>query len=119
MVPQTRAAMNPGTGPCTRDSALLRNLSEAAESQILWDRDLGTERPMAMLNWGFRLRHTAGRRQAGYWSWRAHTSIHSSSVNLRPAERMSASSWKYFSRGGPGANRMSIRAGAPLSLEKA
>jgi anti-anti-sigma factor len=23
-VPQTRAAMNPGTGPCTRDSALLR-----------------------------------------------------------------------------------------------
>jgi hypothetical protein len=42
--------MNPGTGPCTRDSALLRNLSEAAESQILWDRDLGTERAMVMLN---------------------------------------------------------------------
>ena len=59
------------------------------------------------------------RRQAGYWSWRAHTSIHSSSVSLRPAERMSASSVKYSSRGGPGANRMSIRAGAPLSLEKA
>jgi hypothetical protein len=31
---------------------------KAAESQILWRRDLGTERPMAMLNWGFRLRHT-------------------------------------------------------------
>ncbi len=59
------------------------------------------------------------RSQAGYWSWRPHTSIHSSSVSLRPAERMSASSWKYSSRGGPGANRMSIRATAPLSLEKA
>jgi hypothetical protein len=58
-------------------------------------------------------------RQAGYWSWRAHTSIHSSSVSLRPAERISASSVKYSSRGGPGANRISIRAGAPLSLEKA
>src|ERR1700722_16067237 len=57
-------------------------------------------------------------RQAGYWSWRAHTSIHSPSVSLRPAERISASSVKYSSRGGPGANRMSIRAGAPLSLEK-
>ena len=58
-------------------------------------------------------------RQAGYWSCRAHTSTHSSSVNLRPAERISASSVKYSSRGGPGANRMSIRAGAPLWLEKA
>jgi S-adenosyl methyltransferase len=58
-------------------------------------------------------------RQAGYWSCRAHTSIHSLSVSLRPAERMSASSVKYSSRGGPGANRMSIRAAAPLSLEKA
>jgi len=58
-------------------------------------------------------------RQAGYWSWRAHTSIQSSSVSLRPDERISASSWKYSSRGGPGANRMSIRADAPLSLEKA
>jgi hypothetical protein len=26
------------------------HLSEAAESQIMWDRDLGTERAMAMLN---------------------------------------------------------------------
>ena len=57
--------------------------------------------------------------QAGYWSCRAQTSIHSSSESLRPAERMSASSWKYSSRGGPGANTISIRAGAPLSLEKA
>ncbi len=57
--------------------------------------------------------------QAGYWSCRAHTSSHSSSVSVRPAERISASSWKYSSRGGPGANMMSIRAGAPLSLEKA
>ncbi len=47
--------------------------------------------------------------QAGYWSWRAHTEIQSSSVMVRPDERMSASSVKYSSRGGPGANRMSIR----------
>ena len=32
---------------------------------------------------------------------------------VRLDERMSASSVKYSSRGGPGANRMSIRAGAP------
>ena len=60
-----------------------------------------------------------GRDQAGYWSWRAHTSIQSSRVMVRPDERMPASSVKYSSRGGPGANRMSIRAGAPLSLAKA
>jgi hypothetical protein len=59
------------------------------------------------------------RAQAGYWSWRAQTSTHSSSVSLRPAERMPASSVKYSSRGGAGANTMSIRAGAPLELEKA
>jgi hypothetical protein len=65
--------------------------------------------------------HHAGNteRQAGYWSFRAHTAIQSSSVMVRPDERMSASSVKYSSRGGPGANRISIRAGAPLSLEKA
>ena len=57
--------------------------------------------------------------QAGYWSWRAHTSIQSSSVMVRPDERMPASSVNYSSRAGPGANRMSIRAGAPLSSEKA
>jgi hypothetical protein len=57
--------------------------------------------------------------KAGYWSWRAHTAIQSSSVMVRPDERISASSVKYSSRGGPGANRMSIRAAAPLSLEKA
>jgi hypothetical protein len=33
----------------------------------------------------------------------SQTSIHSSSESLRPAERMSASSWKYSSRGGRGA----------------
>jgi putative NADH-flavin reductase len=73
------------------------------------------------LDWTiFRPPSLTGRwRQAGYWSWRAHTSIQSSSVKVRPDERISASSWKYSSRGGPGANRMSIRADAPLSLEKA
>ena len=32
------------------------------------------------------------RRQAGYWSWRAHSAIRSSSVNVRPDERIVASS---------------------------
>ncbi len=57
--------------------------------------------------------------QAGYWSWRAHSAIHSCSVRVRPERRIVASSVKYSSRGGAGANRISIRAGTPLSLEKA
>jgi len=31
-------------------------------------------------------------RQAGYWSWRAHSAIQSSSVMVRPDERIAASS---------------------------
>jgi len=45
-------------GPRARHSPGNDGIVRAAESQILWGRDLGTERPMAMLNWGFRLGNT-------------------------------------------------------------
>src|SRR5262249_7593807 len=55
---------------------------------------------------------------AGYWSCRAHSSIHSSVDSVRPVAAISASSSKERSRGAPGANRMSMEASASPSLWK-
>ena len=102
-----RSRPDPRTRPPTRQGARSAMPSRSSRSSF----------PAARTNSA--PAHDETERQAGYWSCRAHTSIYSSSVSLRPAERISASSLKYSSRGGPGANKMSIRAGAPLSLEKA
>ena len=52
---------------------------------------------------------------ARYWSCWARNSVHSSSLSIRPLSRIAASSRKYFSRGAPGANKISIEEGSSLS----